>query len=140
VKRAVTARGRKLILVDPRRIKIAEFAHKWLRPNLGRTWPGSNGLMQVIIAEKRYAEDYVTRRTTASMSSKSGEKYTPDRVERITGFRRGTSSRRRSLRRSARGSILNWHGNHPTHHRTAQRQVPGQPSMLCGNVGIVAAA
>ena len=36
VKRAVTLRGAKLIVVDPRRIKITQFANHWLRQN--RRW------------------------------------------------------------------------------------------------------
>ena len=35
VKRAVTFRGAKLIVLDPRRIKITDFAHRHIRPNLG---------------------------------------------------------------------------------------------------------
>jgi len=41
IKRAVSFKGTKLIVVDPRRIKLAGFAHQWLRPNLGRMSPGS---------------------------------------------------------------------------------------------------
>ena len=36
VKRAVTRNGTKLIVVDPRRIKITEHANLWLRQNLGK--------------------------------------------------------------------------------------------------------
>ena len=35
IKRAVTFRGAKLIVVDPRFIRIAQFAHHWLRQKLG---------------------------------------------------------------------------------------------------------
>ena len=40
VKRAVTRNGAKLIVVDPRRIKITRFADKWLRQNLGEDIDG----------------------------------------------------------------------------------------------------
>ena len=49
VKRAVTRRGAKLIVVDPRRIKITEFSEHWLRPNLGTDVAWINGMMHVII-------------------------------------------------------------------------------------------
>ena len=35
VKRAVTQKGTKLIVADPRRIRITRYADKWLRQNLG---------------------------------------------------------------------------------------------------------
>src|SRR5512143_796859 len=81
VKRAVTRRGAKLIVVDPRRVKMAEFAHHWLRPHLGTDVAWINGMMQVIIAERRYAEEYVSRRTAGFEALKPPvEKYTPERV------------------------------------------------------------
>ena len=49
VKRAVTRRGAKLIVVDPRRIKMTEFSEHWLRPNLGTGVAWINGMMHVII-------------------------------------------------------------------------------------------
>jgi len=139
VKRAVTRKGAKLILVDPRRIKIAEFAHKWLRPNLGTDVAWINGLMQVIIAEKRYAEDYVTRRTTGfDELKKAVEKYTPDRVEQITGIpARDLIAAARLYAEAQRGRILYCMGI--TQHTTGTDNVKSLANlaMLCGNVGIV---
>ena len=63
VKRAVTFKGAKLILVDPRRIKLASFAHKWLRQNLGTDVAWLNGMMHVIIAEGLYDKTFVENRT-----------------------------------------------------------------------------
>ena len=51
VKRAVTRRGTRLIVVDPRRITIAKYADKWLRQKLGTDVAWINGLMHVIIKE-----------------------------------------------------------------------------------------
>ena len=51
VKRAVTQRGAKLIVVDPRYIKIAGFADIYLRQNLGSDVAWLNGMMHVIIKE-----------------------------------------------------------------------------------------
>ena len=41
VKRAVHLKGKTLIVVDPRRIKISDFARTWLGPTSAPTWPGS---------------------------------------------------------------------------------------------------
>jgi len=138
VKRAVTRKGAKLIVVDPRRIKIVEFAHNWLRPNLGTDVAWINGLMQVIIAEKRYAEDYVSRRTTGfDELKKTVEKYTPDKVERITGIpAQDLIAAARLYSGAQRGSILYCMGI--TQHTTGTDNVKSLANlaMLCGNVGI----
>jgi len=138
VKRAVTRKGTKLIVVDPRRIKIAEFTQNWLRPNLGTDVAWINGLMQVIIAEKRYDEDYVSRRTTGfDELKKTVEKYTPDQVERITGIPAPDLIAAARLYAGAqRGSILYCMGI--TQHTTGTDNVKSLANlaMLCGNVGI----
>ena len=138
VKRAVTRKGAKLIVVDPRRIKIVEFAHNWLRPNLGTDVAWINGLMQVIIAEKRYAEDYVSRRTKGfDEVKKTVEKYTPDTVERITGIpAQDLIAAARLYSGAQRGSILYCMGI--TQHTTGTDNVKSLANlaMLCGNVGI----
>jgi len=87
IKRAVTFKGAKLIVVDPRKIPIASFATFWLRQNLGTDVAWLNGMMHVIIKENLYDEDYVTSRTVGLEDLKKAvEKYTPEYVEGITGI------------------------------------------------------
>ncbi len=64
VKRAKTFRGAKLIVVDPRRIKLAEMADHWLRPNLGTDVAWINGLMHVVIKEELADKEFIKKRTT----------------------------------------------------------------------------
>jgi formate dehydrogenase major subunit len=139
VKRAVTRRGAKLIVVDPRRIKIVEFAHTWLRPNLGSDVAWINGLMHVIIAEKSHAADYVARRTEGfDALKKMVEAYTPERVEQITGIPAQKLIEAARLYAGAeRGSILYCMGI--TQHITGVDNVKSLANlaMLCGNLGIV---
>jgi formate dehydrogenase alpha subunit len=87
VKRAAKFRGAKLIVVDPRRIKLTEFAHLWLRPNLGTDVAWINGLMHVILKEKLHKKEFIQNRTeNFDALQKVVEKYTPDFVEGITGI------------------------------------------------------
>jgi len=87
VKRAVTLKGAKLIVVDPRKIPITRFATHWLRQNLGTDVAWINGMMHVIIKEKLYDEEYVNTRTVGLDELKKGVlKYTPEYVEEITGI------------------------------------------------------
>lgn len=87
LKRAVSFKGSKLILVDPRRIKLAEFADKWLRPNPGTDVAWINGLIHVILKEDLYDKDFVENRTQGFEAlQEMVEKFTPDHVSEITGI------------------------------------------------------
>lgn len=87
VKRAATFKDSKLLLVDPRRIKLAEHAGMWLRPNLGTDVAWINGLIHVIIKEGLYDRDFVENRTQGFEAlQEMTEKFTPDYVSEITGI------------------------------------------------------
>ncbi len=87
VKRAVTQRGAKLIVVDPRKIKLNQHADCWLRPNVGSDVAWINGLMHVIVQEDLHAEKFIEERTeNFEELKKTLEKYTPDYVQEITGI------------------------------------------------------
>jgi len=87
MKRAVTQKGAKLILIDPRRIKLADFAEYWLRQNLGSDVAWINGMMNVIISEDLQDKAFVEERTEGFEDlKKTVEKYTPEYTEKITGI------------------------------------------------------
>ena len=87
VKRAVKFNGAKLIVVDPRRIKMTEFAEHWLRPNLGTDVAWINGMLHVIIKENLHDQDFIDNRTEEfDALKKIVDKYTPEFVEGITGI------------------------------------------------------
>ncbi len=138
VKRAATFRGTRLIVVDPRRIKIADFANLWLRPNLGTDVAWLNGMMHVIIEEELYAKEYVEKRTVGfDELRRTVEKYTPDYVEAITGIpgeRLVEAARMYAGAKAA--SILYCMGI--TQHTTGTDNVKSLANlaMLCGNLGI----
>ncbi len=138
VKRAVTRKGAKLIVVDPRRIKITRFAHQWLRPNLGADVAWINGLMHVIIKENLHAKEYVASRTEGFEELKRVvEKYTPEYVAEITGIpAQQIIDAARLYGGAERGSILYCMGI--TQHTTGTDNVKSLANlaMLCGNLGI----
>jgi len=87
MKRAVTQKGAKLILIDPRRIKLADFADYWLRQNLGSDVAWINGMINVIISEDLQDKAFVKERTEGFEDlKKTVEKYTPEYTEKITGI------------------------------------------------------
>jgi formate dehydrogenase major subunit len=138
VKRAVTLRGAKLIVVDPRKIPITQFATLWLRQKLGTDVAWINGMMHVIIEEGLYDESYVNSRTVGLDEVKSAVKaYTPKYVEEITGIPKDQLIQAARLYASApAASILYTMGI--TQHTTGVDNVKSLANlaMLCGNVGV----
>ncbi len=138
VKRAVKFRGAKLIVVDPRRIKMTEFAQQWLRPNLGTDVAWINGMMHVIIKEKLHDAEFVEKRTEGFEELRQQvEKYTPEFVEGITGIPAESLVAAAKLFAGARtGSILYCMGI--TQHISGTDNVKSLAnlSMLTGNLGM----
>ncbi len=138
VKRAVTRKGARLIVVDPRRIPITRFATLWLRPYPGTDVAWLNGAMHVIIEEGLYDEEYVNSRTVGLEElKKTVQKYTPEYVEKITGIPRDqVVAAARMYARAPAASILYAMGI--TQHTTGTDNVKSLANlaMLCGNMGI----
>jgi formate dehydrogenase alpha subunit len=138
VKRAVTRKDAKLIVVDPRKIPITRFAAIWLRPNLGTDVAYLNGIMHIIIKENLYDEDYVKSRTVGFDDlKKTVLKYTPEHVEEITGIPGDQlMEAARLFARAPAASILYAMGI--TQHTTGTDNVKSLANlaMLCGNVGV----
>ncbi|MBW1896957.1 MAG: molybdopterin-dependent oxidoreductase, partial [Deltaproteobacteria bacterium] len=90
IRRAVSQHGAKLIVVDPRRTELVEYAHLWLRPRPGTDVAWLNGLMHIIIHEGLWDRSYVEARTENFSSVKATvERYNPLLVEKITGIPAG---------------------------------------------------
>lgn len=87
IKRAVTQRGAKLILADPRNIELSKFATIWLRQKPGSDVAWINGMMNVIISEGLLNEKFVAERTENFEALKATvSKYTPEYVQKISGI------------------------------------------------------
>ncbi len=87
IKRAVTQRGARLILVDPRNIDLARFATVWLRQKPGTDIAWINGFLHVIINEGLTNEQFISARTENMEALKEVvKKYTPAYAETITGI------------------------------------------------------
>lgn len=81
-----TARGGRLIVVDPRRTLPAAVADLHLRPRLGTNVALLNGLLNLIISRDLVDEDFVREHTLGFDSLRSAVRgYTPSRVERTCG-------------------------------------------------------
>jgi len=85
--RQAKRRGAKLIVVDPRRIDLAEEADYWLQIKPGTDIPFLNGLMHIIIKEDLYDKAFVESRTeNFEALAETVKKYTPEYVSELTGI------------------------------------------------------
>jgi predicted molibdopterin-dependent oxidoreductase YjgC len=83
---AVRQKNAKLIVVDPREIKLAKLATLHLRHKVGSDVALLNGLMHIILAQGWEAKEYIESRTENFDRLKDiVAGYTPERVTEITG-------------------------------------------------------
>jgi formate dehydrogenase major subunit len=138
VKRAVRYHGAKLIVIDPRDIALTKYADIWLRPKAGTNVALVNGIMNVIISEDLHAKDYVKERTEGFEAMKAVvAKFTPERVEEITGVPAADiRAAARLYAKAGKASILYCMG--VTQHTTGTDSVKNVANlaMLCGMMGI----
>jgi formate dehydrogenase alpha subunit len=86
IKAAVRRKGARLIVADPRKIEMTDFAWLWLRQRPGTDVALFNGMMNVIVSEALYDKEFIEKRTQGFEElKKMVERYTPDYVEGISG-------------------------------------------------------
>jgi formate dehydrogenase alpha subunit len=83
-------KGTKIIVIDPRRNGLVKYATLWLKQKTGSDVALVNGIINVIIKEGLYKEDFITSRLEGGMESfnqlkEAVSKYTPEKTEELTG-------------------------------------------------------
>ncbi|MCD6424997.1 MAG: molybdopterin-dependent oxidoreductase [Anaerolineales bacterium] len=86
IRQAVRQRGAKLIVADPRKIDLVDFAVLHLRHKPGTDIALVNGLMHIILANGWENKEFIKKRTEGFDEFKAVvDKYTPEKVSEITG-------------------------------------------------------
>src|SRR3990172_5082124 len=86
IRQAVLKRGAKLVVADPRRIDLTEFAALHLRQRPGTDVALINGLMHVILENNWQDEQFIAERCEGYQEFKAVvENYRPALVAEITG-------------------------------------------------------
>jgi formate dehydrogenase major subunit/formate dehydrogenase alpha subunit len=86
IRQAVLKRGVKLVVADPRRIDITEFATLHLRHKPGTDIPLINGLMNIILSNGWQDDEFIANRTEGFEEFKAViMEYPPEKVAEITG-------------------------------------------------------
>lgn len=130
--------GAKMIVVDPRRTRLAERADLWLRILPGTDVALLNGMMKVILDEGLWNKKFVEERTEDfDELQRLVAKYTPEMVEQITGIPED-QMRQAARMFAADGRHAIYHGMGITHYVTGTDRVKSiaNLSMLCGKVGV----
>lgn len=87
IRQAVLKRGVKLVVADPRKIDITDFASLHLRQRPGTDVALINGLMNIILSKGWEDKTFITDRTENFVEFKSFvDGYPPEKVSQITGI------------------------------------------------------
>ncbi len=87
MRRAVVERGAKLIIINPRRIEMCDYADLWLRPRPGTDVALLNAMAKVIVDENLADTHFVQDRTeNYEQWWETVQKYDLDYAEKITGI------------------------------------------------------
>ncbi len=86
IKKAARQKGAKVIVADPRRIDIVDFAEFHLQQKPGTDVALINGMIRAIITNGWANTSFIDERTEGfDALAESVEEYTPEAVEQITG-------------------------------------------------------
>ncbi|RLD02267.1 MAG: formate dehydrogenase subunit alpha, partial [Chloroflexi bacterium] len=86
IRQAVRQRGAKLIVADPRKIKLTDFATLHLRHQPGTDIALINGLMHIILANGWEDKGFIQERSEGFEDFKVVvDQYSPEKTSQITG-------------------------------------------------------
>jgi formate dehydrogenase alpha subunit len=130
-------KGAKLVVIDPRRIQMAQVADIHVRSRPGSDVAWINGLMHIIIKEGLEDKEFIAERTEGFEElRKEIEAYPPERVAEISGVSPEDLRRiAETYAKAEKASILYAMGI--TQHITGVENVKSLANlaMLCGHIG-----
>ncbi len=137
MKDAVKHHGVKLIVADPRRVEMVNFAELWLNQKPGTDVPLFSAMANVILAEKLYNEAFIRERTeNFDAFAKSMRDFTPEYAERITGVPRDDIVKAARMYATAKRATIYWALGIPEHtHGTENAMSLIHLALLTGHIG-----
>ena len=137
MKAAVANHGAKLIVVDPRRVEMVNWATLWLPEKPGTDVPLFSAMAHVIIKERLYNQDFIERRTEGFADfARSMEKFTPAYAESISGVDRNLIVEAARLYATAKNAAIYWALGIPEHsHGTDNAMSLIHLALLTGHIG-----
>jgi formate dehydrogenase major subunit len=109
IKNAVKQNGAKLIVMDPRRQLLSRHAHKHLAFKPGTDVAMLNAMLNVIITEKLYDEQYIAAYTENFAALKASiVDFTPEKMAPVCGIDAETLKEVARLYAKSQGSLIFW--------------------------------
>lgn len=129
--------GTKLIIVDPRRVEMVNFATLWLQQRPGTDVPLFSAMANVIIQEKLYNYEFIRTRTeNFEAFAKAMEEFTPELAERISGVPAEKIVQAARLYATAKNGAIYWALGIPEHtHGTENALALVHLALLTGHIG-----
>jgi formate dehydrogenase alpha subunit len=137
MKEAVMKHGAQMIVVDPRRIELVDFAALWLPLKPGTNVPLLSAMAQVIVRENLVNWEFVKSRTEGIDDFiASLEKFTPEYAESISGVPADDIRRAARLYANAKNAAIYWGmGISQLSHGTASALALIHLAFLTGQIG-----
>ncbi|HUH96855.1 MAG TPA: formate dehydrogenase subunit alpha [Anaerolineales bacterium] len=137
MKEAVKQNGAKLIVVDPRRIDLVDFAALWLPLKPGTNVPVFSAMAHVIVKEGLVNNAFIAERTEGYPEFvESLEKFTPEYAEEISGVPAEDIRKAARMYATARNAAIYWGmGISQLSHGTASAMALIHLAFLTGQIG-----
>lgn len=137
MKAAIEKHGAKLIVVDPRRIEMVNYASLWLPEKPGTDIAVFSAMSHVILKEKLYNRDFIETRTeNFEEFAASMEKFTPEYAETVSGVDRNLIIEAARMYAGAKNAAIYWALGIPEHsHGTENALALINLGLLTGHIG-----
>ncbi len=137
LKRAVRQNGARLIVVDPRRIGMTDFATLWLRQNPGTDVAVFQAMAHVVVREKLYNAAFIEGRTEGFAEYvETLESFTPEWAEGVSGVPADQIRAAARLYAGAGKAAIYWGmGISQSTHGTDNTLSLVNLALMCGHVG-----
>ena len=137
MKEAVEKHGAKMIVADPRRIDLVDFAELWLPLKPGTNVPLFTAMAHVIVTENLVDQDFINDRTEGYTGFlESLEKFTPEYAEEVSGVPAEDIRKAARLYAKAKNAAIYWGmGISQLSHGTASALSLIHLAYLTGHIG-----
>jgi len=137
LKRAVRQNGAKLIVIDPRRIDMTNFATLWLRQNPGTDVAVFQAMAHTIVKEKLFDPNFINERTEGfNEYFESLEEFTPEWAESVSGVPAESIREAARIYANAGRAAIYWGmGISQSTHGTDNTLSLVNLALMCGHVG-----
>ena len=137
MKAAVEKYGAKLIVIDPRRIELVNWAALWLPEKPGTDVAVFSAMAHVILKEGLHDLSFIEQRTeNFAAFAASMEKFTPEYAESISGVDRNLIIQAARMYANAKNAAIYWALGIPEHsHGTANAFSVINLGLLTGHIG-----